>query len=99
MRGFGEIAERLRRSTVEVRLKGNRAGGSGIIWKSSGMVLTNAHVARSGEAEAELWDGRRLPGRVTARDARRDLALLRIAAADLEPAVAGDSAVLRPGEL
>jgi len=99
MRGFGDIAERLRRSTVEVRLKGSRGGGSGVVWSASGRVLTNAHVARSAEAEVELWDGRRLPARLISRDSRRDLAWLRIAATDLEPASPGDSSALRPGEL
>jgi serine protease Do len=99
MRGFGEIAERLRRSTVEVRIPGERGGGSGVVWKASGLILTNAHVARAADAEVDLWDGRRIPGRVVSRDGRRDLALLRIAASNLEPATAGDSAALQPGEL
>jgi len=99
MSGFGEIAERLRRSTVEVRIRGNRGGGSGVVWDPSGLVLTNAHVARAGEPEVELWDGRRLAARVASRDPRRDLALLRILADGLEPATPGDSGALRPGEL
>ena len=99
MRGFGEIAERLRRSTVEVRLKGERGGGSGIVWNSGGLILTNAHVARGDEAQVELWDGRSVPGRLVSRDSRRDLALLRVAAGGLEPASPGDSSALRAGEL
>jgi serine protease Do len=105
MRGFGEIAERLRRSTVQVnfheagRQRAQRSGGSGIIWAADGLILTNAHVARAPEAEIELWDGRRFPARVTSRDPRRDLASLRVAATGLEPVTPGDSAALRPGEL
>jgi serine protease Do len=101
MRGFGEIAEKLRRSTVQIHPQGRRGGqGSGVIWSAGGLILTNAHVARAPEAEIELWDGRRVPARVTVRDARRDLATLRIDAAPaLETATAGDSTVLRPGEL
>jgi serine protease Do len=91
--------ERLRRSTVEVRIGGNRGGGSGVVWNTAGLVLTNAHVARAAEAEVELWDGRKVAARVASRDARRDLALLRISAADLEPASPGDSSAVRPGEL
>jgi serine protease Do len=105
MRGFGEIAERLRRSTVQVNLNeagrraARRSGGSGIIWKPDGLIVTNAHVARASEAEVELWDGRRFSAQVVARDGRRDLASLRIAAAGLEAVTAGDSAALKPGEL
>ena len=100
MRGFGEIAERLRRSTVQVFPHGRgRGGGSGVVWRSDGLIVTNAHVARSREAEVELWDGRRLQARVVARDPRRDLATLRIGASGLETAGPGDSDSLRPGEL
>jgi len=99
MRGFGEIAERLRRSTVEVRIPGERGGGSGVVWNAGGLIVTNAHVARASDTEVDLWDGRRIPGRVVSRDARRDLALLNITASNLEPATPGDSAALRPGEL
>lgn len=100
MRSFGEIAERLRRSTVQVFSGGReRGGGSGVIWKPDGLILTNAHVARSNRVEVELWDRRTLDARVTAHDPRRDLAALRITATDLHAAGAGDSAALRPGEL
>ena len=77
MRGFGEIAERLRRSTVQVRFNGRGGGGSGIVWKPDGLILTNAHVARGPQAEIELWDGRRLPAKLVSKDARRDLATFR----------------------
>jgi serine protease Do len=100
MRGFGEIAEKLRRSTVQIYPQGRRGGqGSGVIWSASGLILTNAHVTRAPDAQVELWDGRRFPARVTARDLRRDLATLRIDAPSLDAATAGDSTALRPGEL
>jgi serine protease Do len=100
MLGFGEIAEKLRRSTVQIHPNGRQGGqGSGVVW-SAGLILTNAHVARAPEAAIELWDGRRFPARVTSRDPRRDLATLRIdGGPPLEAATAGDSTVLRPGEL
>lgn len=99
MRGFGEVAERLRRSTVQIHLSGSRGSGSGVIWNAHGQIVTNAHVARSAEAQVELWDGSTHAGRVALRDARRDLAVLQIAAAGLEPASTTDAAGLRPGEL
>jgi serine protease Do len=100
MRGLGEVAERLRRSTVQVRLgRRERGGGSGVVWRPDGLILTNAHVARAGEMQVELWDGRSFRARVTSRDPRRDLAALRIDAESLEAAPAGDSDAVRPGEL
>jgi serine protease Do len=99
MGGFGEISERLRRSTVRV-ISGRRQGfGSGVIWNAGGLILTNAHVATRAESQVELWDGRRFSARVKSRDPRRDLATLQISAPDLEPATAGDSAAVRAGEL
>ena len=99
MHGFGEIAESLRRSTVQVFLNGRGGSGSGLVWNRSGLILTNAHVARGDSAELELWDGRRFPARVLLRDPWRDLAVLRTTATDLHPAVIGDSDAARPGEL
>jgi serine protease Do len=70
-----------------------------VIWSASGLILTNAHVARTPEAEIELWDGRRFAARVTSRDGRRDLAALRLEAPSLDAVTSGNSKALRPGEL
>jgi len=98
-RAFGEIAERLRRSSVEVRLRGATAGGSGVIATADGQIVTNAHVARGAGASVRLWDGRELPATLLARDARRDLATLKVEAGGLPAATFGDSGALRVGEL
>src|SRR5262245_10604379 len=92
--GFGEVAERLRRSTVHVA-----RSGSGVIWGSAGLIITNAHVARAPKLRVELWDGRSFEGDVVARDPRRDLASLRIPASGLPALTAGASSALRVGEL
>jgi serine protease Do len=100
--GFGEVAERLRRSTVQVQTgQGGPAwgAGSGVIWDADGLIITNAHVAREKTARVELWDGRSFPATVVTRDPRRDLASLRIEAGGLPAATAGDSGALRVGEL
>jgi serine protease Do len=96
--GFGEIAEQLRRSTVLIQ-SGGRGAGSGVIWSGDGLVVTNAHVVRGSRVEVQLWDGREFEARVAARDPRRDLAQLRIEAANLPAAPGGDSSQLRAGEL
>jgi serine protease Do len=102
-RAFGEIAERLRRSTVEVRLDGAHgranSGGSGVIASADGRIVTNAHVARDARTSIRLWDGREFPATLLARDARRDLAMLKVEADSLPAAAFGDSSALRVGEL
>jgi serine protease Do len=100
--GFGEVAERLRRSTVRVSSAG-RGHGSGIIVKSDGTIVTNAHVAPGGKtfghSTVTLWDGRSYAAEIAARDLRRDLAILRVPTSDLPAAPLGDSNQLRAGEL
>jgi serine protease Do len=97
--GLGEIADRLRRSTVLVRPGGSKGNGSGVLWSSDGLIVTNAHVAQGSRAEISLWDGREFRAEVASRDARRDLAALRISAGELLAAEAGDSSRVRPGEI
>jgi len=92
------VAARLRRSTVQVRGRGP-GGGSGVIWRPDGLIITNAHVARGPRATVELWDGRVLAATVTARDPQRDLAALAVDASDLPAAPVADSGALRVGEL
>jgi serine protease Do len=100
MQTFGEVAERLRRSTVQVFSgERNRGGGSGVIWDDGGLIVTNAHVARSTNPQVEIWDGRSFHARLVSHDEQRDLAALRIPPGGLTAAVAGDSSALRAGEL
>jgi len=92
------VAERLRRITVEVRA-GPAGNGSGVIWGGDGLIISNAHVARTRDLEVELWDGRRFDARLRWRDPRRDLALLTIPARGLDAAVPARPGLLRAGEL
>jgi serine protease Do len=96
--GFGEIAEQLRRSTVLVRA-GGRGSGSGVIWSSDGLLVTNAHVVRSARPTVQLWDGREFEAAIQSRDPLRDLARLHIDATNLPAAGVADSSLVRPGEL
>ena len=95
---FTETADRLRRSTVQVQ--GPRGGGgSGVIWHSDGLVVTNAHVARRANGRIQLADGRVARATVAARDPQLDLALLEADVRDLPAAAAGNSEELRVGEI
>jgi len=96
--GLGEIAERVRRFTVLVQ-PGGRGSGSGVVWSTDGLIITNAHVAQGRRPTVTLWDGREFRAEVTQRDPRRDLAALHITADDLVAASPADSTKVRPGEL
>src|SRR5689334_15103609 len=95
---FGEVGETLRRSTVQIR-DGRGSGGSGVIWNNEGLIVTNAHVARSSNMTIELWDGRTYTAEVRSRDPRKDLAMLNAPGRHMQPATPGDSSRLRAGEL
>lgn len=93
------VTEDLRRSNVQIR--GSRMGvGSGVIWSSDGVIITNDHVVSTrGKTEVELADGRVLMATITAKNTQRDLVALKVDANDLPAAQIGDSENLRVGEL
>jgi serine protease Do len=73
--------------------------GSGIILTSDGYILTNRHVVEDSQAlTVELADGRQVDATVVALSDDHDLALIRIAATGLSPAVIGNSDTLEVGE-
>jgi serine protease Do len=60
--------------------------GSGAILSADGQILTNEHVVRDTSSIDVLFsDGIALPAAVLASDARSDLAILKVARADLAP--------------
>jgi serine protease Do len=82
-------------------VRGSRgSAGSGVIWDSPGLVLTNHHVVPGPTAQLVLSDGRRLNARVVRRAAALDLAALAVEG-DLGSLAAriGDSDALRVGDL
>ncbi len=95
-----ELVERVRPSVVQVRSAAGGAG-TGVIWRSSGAIVTNDHVVAHarGSLHVTLTDGRSFPARLAARNPRLDLALLQIDASALPAAAIGDSRGLRVGEL
>ena len=95
---FSQVAEQMRRYTVHVSGAG-RGGGSGVIWRSGGLIVTNAHVARRADGRIRFFDGRVVSAKVAARDPQLDLALLEADARDLPAAPVGDSDRVRTGEL
>ncbi|MBX2860379.1 MAG: trypsin-like peptidase domain-containing protein [Vampirovibrio sp.] len=76
-----------------------RGNGSGVIIDKNGYILTNNHVVMSADKiTVTLQDARKLDAKIVGRDQYSDIAVLKIEAPDLHPAVLGKSDNLRPGE-
>jgi serine protease Do len=94
---LAKVIEGVRKSLVEIR-NGRHGVGAGTIWHPDGLILTNAHVVGRRHVEVGLSDGRRLPGRLIARDPDLDLAALLVDAKNLPPIELGRSERLQPGQ-
>ena len=112
---FVELVDKLRDAVVNIRAKAPVTGGpaalvpgvgdresigSGFIASNDGHILTADHlIAGAGELEVRLRDGRRFPAQLVGRDARLDVALLKIdAPPPLAVARLGASDKLQVGE-
>lgn len=93
------LAAEARHSLVSISSgRGWRQGsGSGTIWHSDGLIVTNAHVIERGALRVRLYDGREMAARVIAADKQRDLAALRVEASGLPTVALGNSKRVRPG--
>jgi serine protease Do len=95
---LAEVVEQLRRCTVEVRGTGG-GRGSGVIWRTDGLIVTNAHVATSSQHTVELSDGRVFKAELVRREPQYDLASFQISAIALPAAQSRKASSLRTGEL
>ncbi len=102
------VVERLAPSVANLRvLRATRRGrmpagaGSAVVLTPDGFLLTSAHVVagRDRLGRATFVDGREIGFRVVGADRLSDLALLRADGDGLEPAILGDAARLRVGQL
>ncbi|MDQ3939801.1 MAG: trypsin-like peptidase domain-containing protein [Actinomycetota bacterium] len=86
-----------RRRRGERRIEG---GGSGVLITPDGFILTSAHVvAGTDGGEASFVDGSEVSVEVVGADPLSDLAVLRATGGVLTPAVLGDAAKLKVGQL
>ena len=75
------------------------SSGTGVIMDAGGYIITNAHVVEDAVSiRVLLTDGRELTARCVGADMLSDLAVLRVTASGLVPAVFGDSDKLRVGD-
>ena len=79
------------------------SAGSGFIVTADGYILTNYHVIESGYLRGlpitvSTYDGTEYTAQVTGTESESDLAVLKIQAEDLTPAVFGDDGAVAVGE-
>jgi serine protease Do len=76
------------------------ARGSGFIIDANGTIVTNNHVVKDAKTvSVTLDDGTRLPAKVIGRDARTDIAVLKVDAQRQLPYIQlGNSANVKPGQ-
>lgn len=104
---FRHAAKAIEPSVVHIIIeRSNRRGflqqagvGSGVVVDEAGYILTNNHVAESGEAvKVRLHDGREVDAKLVGAFAETDLAVLKIEADGLTAARFGDSEAIDVGE-
>ncbi|XYJ12261.1 DegQ family serine endoprotease [Telluria sp. B2] len=98
-RFFGQPIPRRRSPQQGQEEQVERGVGSGFIISDDGYVLTNAHVVEGAdEVTVTLTDRREFKAKVLGADRRSDVALLKVAAANLPYLRTGDSSKIRVGE-
>jgi serine protease Do len=95
-----EFAQRFfRRRMPQPRVGKETSMGSGVLIRTDGTILTNAHVVKgASEILAKLPDGRTFTAKSFALDEDVDLAVVKIEGQDLPVASLGDSDALEVGQ-
>jgi RNA polymerase sigma-70 factor (sigma-B/F/G subfamily) len=91
-----DVVARLEPSVVTIQT--SEGLGSGVVYRSDGVVVTNAHVVGSArQVQVSFADGTKAAGRVTGSDELTDLAVVKVGRAGL-PAVTVRPDLPRAGE-
>ena len=100
------VAEAVLPTVVQIDINGNGGvgspggNGSGIVYRSSGYIITNNHVvANADEMDVVFADRSRATARLVGRDVLSDIAVIKVNRDDLSAIRIGDSESLRVGQL
>lgn len=97
------IAERIRPAIVQVLVEaaGGQGTGSGVVFRSDGMVMTNHHVVAGARRISVLMaDGRELPGELVGTDPDSDIAVVKVEnVSDLVTAPLGSTREVKVGQM
>ncbi|MEZ4660698.1 MAG: trypsin-like peptidase domain-containing protein [Caldilineaceae bacterium] len=95
---LGGIERLVMPSLVQIR-SGQQGVGSGVVWRSDGLILTNEHVVRHGPITVQTSDQTEFEAHILASDPEQDIALVQVPAANLPAIQAGDSSQLHAGDI
>ncbi len=77
----------------------SQAAGSGVILSEDGYIITNNHVIEDAdEITVTLYDGTGYEAELIGTDSKADIAVIKVEAEGLHPAVIGDSSAIIVGE-
>lgn len=108
---ISDIVEKCADSVVEITIETQsnlygyytytaEGNGSGVIITSDGYILTNNHVINGAEkVKVTLRNGTQYDANIVGRDSKTDIAIIKIDANGLKPAIIGNSDSLTVGEL
>jgi serine protease Do len=98
-RPFNDYFDAPERVPGKSRKEVQQGFGSGVIVTEDGYILTNNHVIDDADVVyIRTFDNRRIDAKVIGKDAKTDLAVIKINAKNLKPIQLGDSDKLRVGE-
>lgn len=98
---YGVVSQSVVRIAVYSKESTKYSYASGVIYSEDGYIITNDHIYEelpNPRFVIETYDGKQYEGKYIAGDTRSDLAVLKIEAKGLKPAVFGDSEKAVVGE-
>ncbi|MFM7134511.1 MAG: S1C family serine protease [Planctomycetota bacterium] len=76
------------------------SSGSGWIWDEEGHIVTNAHVVDgASRVQVQFHDGELRDAEIVGLDLRSDIAVIKVSAGGMHPALRGDSRGIEQGDL